>query len=380
MNDERGWKGAITTSSVIVVCGTGGVGKTTVAAALAARAAVELGRRVAVLTVDPARRLATALGLDLSSATEREVRVELPAAAAGGELWATMLDPERAWDDLVGRAASSIRDRDALIANPLYRQLTRRFAHAQAYVALERMCELLEDDRFDLVVVDTPPSRHALELLEAPQRMDEFFRGRLVRWLTMPARSRLVSTVTRPFWTIADRVLGGGFLSDIAELFALMQAMESGLVGRAARVDRVLGSPSTMFCGVTTLEAAPLAETRLLIEALAGRGTPMARLAANRVVPSRFGEPALRGEATRWIALPGLVDGLAEDLASTPEVVERVFRAIDLRVTRVGDLARRQVADLAELEVIVPTVAVPLTDGPLGDVDGLLGLAGYLWT
>ena len=202
----------LASKEMIVVCGSGGTGKTTVSAALGAMAATRLGARVLVLTVDPARRLATALGLGSQglgggeaggrAGTEVQVdpallRAADPNAAASGpnvrqgELWVAMLDTKAGWDDLIRRHAPDATLRDQVLANPLYQNITGRFVHSHDYLAMERLHELHASGRFDLVIIDTPPSRNALDLLDAPGRMKEFFGSRLLRWLTVPYRSRL---------------------------------------------------------------------------------------------------------------------------------------------------------------------------------------------
>ena len=227
---------------MVVVCGSGGTGKTTIAAALGAQAAATVGGRVLVLTVDPARRLATALGV--GQLGNSEVRVPDDAfSAAGvkprGEMWVAMLDTKAGWDELVRRHAPDAKLREQVLANPLYRNITSRFVHSHDYIAMERLQELHASGRYDLVIIDTPPSRNALDLLDAPGRMRDFFGSRLLRWLTVPYRSRLFTMASKPFYQVADRVLGSRFLQDIAEFFILFQAMEPGFVapregGRAA--------------------------------------------------------------------------------------------------------------------------------------------------
>ncbi|MEA3213939.1 MAG: hypothetical protein QOJ19_95, partial [Acidimicrobiia bacterium] len=231
-----------------VVCGAGGVGKTTVAAALGVGVAARSDRRVLVLTVDPARRLATALGLDRALGNE-PVRVDQPGK---GQLWVAMLDTKQSWDDLVRRHAPDRKTRDAILSNPLYQNLTGKFVAAHDYIAAERLHELDATGEWDLIVIDTPPSRHALDFLQAPARMAEFFGSRLLRWLTVPYRSKVFNLASRPFFAIADRTLGAQFLSDIAEFFILFQTMEAGFVTRARAVDRTLRSEGTSFVVVTT--------------------------------------------------------------------------------------------------------------------------------
>ena len=178
---------------VVVVCGPGGVGKTTMAASSALLAAQHVGGRVLVLTVDPARRLASALGLDALGNTEVQVDPALLAAGGSqprGELWAAQLDTKESWDGLVRRHAPDAATRDAILANSLYENVTGTFVQSHDYIAMERLHELHASGRYDLIIVDTPPSRNAIDFLDAPERMAEFFSSRLLRWLTVPYRSR----------------------------------------------------------------------------------------------------------------------------------------------------------------------------------------------
>ena len=195
------------------MCGSGGVGKTTAAAAMAVQAASEIGGRVLVLTVDPARRLADALGV---GAIGNEARLVPPEAFAAsgveprGELWAAMLDTKAGWDELIRRHTPNAAVRASVLANPLYQNITGRFVHSHDYLAMDQLHELHASGRFDLIIVDTPPSRNALDVLDAPGRMKEFFGSRLLKWLTLPYRSRLFTAASKPFYQVADRVLGHG--------------------------------------------------------------------------------------------------------------------------------------------------------------------------
>jgi anion-transporting ArsA/GET3 family ATPase len=284
---------------MVLVTGSGGVGKTTTAAALAASAATHLGGRVLVLTVDPARRLADALGI--GALGNNAIRVPDAAfAAAGvaprGELWAAMLDTKAGWDELIRRHAPDVKVRDAVLANPLYQNITGRFVHSHDYLAMERLHELHASGQYDLIVVDTPPSRNALDVLDAPGRMREFFGSRLLRWLTVPYRSRLFTAASKPFYQVADRVLGSRFLQDIAEFFILFQAMEKGFVKHAEQVEHLLGDHRTTFVVVTTLEAAPAHEADGATST-SGRSSPTASCPTG----SRRGRPpAALGASRRW--------------------------------------------------------------------------------
>ena len=168
-----------------------------------------------------------------------------------------MLDTKAGWDELIRRHAPDARVQASVLANPLYQNITSRFVHSHDYLAMERLHELHASGRYDLIIVDTPPSRNALDVLDAPGRMKEFFGSRLLKWLTVPYRSRLFTAASKPFNQVADRVLGSRFLQDIAEFFILFQAMEDGFVAHAREVERLLADPRTTFVVVSTLEAAP---------------------------------------------------------------------------------------------------------------------------
>ncbi|MBS1837062.1 MAG: ArsA family ATPase, partial [Actinobacteria bacterium] len=276
---------------IVVSTGSGGVGKTTTAAAVAATAATHLGGKVLVLTIDPAKRLASALGIERFGNTETRVPDEAFLDAGvrpEGELWAAMLDTKQSWDGLVRMHAPDPATRDAILANPLYQNITGKFVQSHDYVAMERLYEIHASGRYDLIVVDTPPTRNAVDFLDAPDRMADFFSSRLLRWLITPYRSRLVSFASKPFYSVADRILGTQFLEDIAEFFMLFQTMYDGFVERARAVTTLLGGPQTTFLVVSTLEVAPAREAEFFLELLTERGYHVGALVLNKVLPDLF--------------------------------------------------------------------------------------------
>lgn len=376
----------LASKEMMLVCGSGGVGKTTMAAALAAHAATEIGGRVLVLTVDPARRLADALGVGRLG--NEAIRVPDGAfTAAGveprGELWAAMLDTKAGWDELIHRHAPDARTREAVLANPLYQNITSRFVHSHDYLAMERLHELHASGRYDLIVVDTPPSRNALDVLDAPGRMKEFFGSRLLRWLTVPYRSRLFTAASKPFYQVADRVLGSRFLQDIAEFFILFQAMESGFVAHAREVEQLLADPRTTFVVVSTLEAAPSHEARYLARELARRELHLGAIVANRVLPASFIAKASSTSARKLARLAGepdgLVDAVAAEIHAEPAVVGGVLREVATRFHDVAVVATREAERRAELATLCPLlVAVPVLDRDVNDVGDLLEIARHL--
>jgi anion-transporting ArsA/GET3 family ATPase len=375
---------------MVVVCGSGGTGKTTIAAALGVQAAATVGGRVLVLTVDPARRLATALGVGQFGNTVVRVPDEAFAAAGvkpRGELWVAMLDTKAGWDELVRRHAPDAKLRDQVLANPLYRNITSRFVHSHDYIAMERLHELHASGHYDLVIIDTPPSRNALDLLDAPGRMRDFFGSRLLRWITVPYRSRLFTMASKPFYQIADRVLGSRFLQDIAEFFILFQAMEPGFVARAKEVERLLTDQRTTFIVVSTLEAAPAHEARFLAAELGSRKMPLGALVLNRTLPASIRGSAATKAANELHAaaddarLTTRLAKAAGDLdppASAAEVHD-VLTEVAERFHETAIVAAREAERRRELAAVAPIVVdTPTMRDDIHDVTGLLELGSYL--
>ncbi|NBO33758.1 MAG: hypothetical protein EBV02_05230 [Actinobacteria bacterium] len=274
----------LTDSRMILVCGPGGVGKTTSAAALGVLAAQTTDKRVLVLTVDPARRLATALGLQALGNAEVPVLIE----GSRGSLTMAMIDTKASWDDMIRRHAPDVATRDKVLANELYRTLTSRFVHSHDYVVTERLFEARESGKYDLVIVDTPPSRSALSVLDAPRRMQQFFSSRLLKLLTAPAQSRVLSLASRPFFIVADRILGARFLADIAEFFTLFRTMEQPVVDRARRVGELLAHSETRYLVVSSAEPVALREADYLVRELRRRSHQLAVVLLNRLIPMRL--------------------------------------------------------------------------------------------
>ena len=375
----------LSAKEMIVVCGSGGTGKTTIAAALGAQAACVLGGRVLVLTVDPARRLATALGIGSFGNTAVQVAPEAFTEAGlkcRGELWVAMLDTKAGWDELIRRHAPDAKLRDTVLANPLYQNITGRFVNSHDYLAMEQLYDLHASGHYDLVVIDTPPSRNALDLLDAPGRMREFFGSRLLKWLTVPYRSRLFTMASKPFYQVADRILGSRFLQDIAEFFILFQTMEAGFVSRAKEVERLLTDDGTAFVVVSTLEAAPAREARFMAEELQRRKMPLGALVLNRTLPESVRQPAAAKAAGRLAevaAQPALLKDLAAATGAAPDAVQHVVAEVAARFRDVTVVAGREAERRRELEAVVPlTAAVPTMAHDVHDLPGLLGIGQYL--
>ena len=287
---------------IIVCCGSGGVGKTTTAAALGLRAA-ERGRHVVVITVDPARRLAQSMGLSSLDNTPKPVPLPEAGAAAGGTLHAMMLDMKRTFDEIVEAHAEPGRS-EQILANPFYQSLSSSFAGTQEYMAMEKLGQLRQSEQWDLIVVDTPPSRSALDFLDAPQRLSRFLDGRLLRLLTAPTRTggraylKVVNAGFGMITGIVTKVLGAQMLRDVQTFIAALDTMFGGFRERAEDTYRLLQTPGTAFLVVATPEPDALREASYFVERLSEDRMPLAGLILNRVHRS----PATRLSAARSLA------------------------------------------------------------------------------
>ncbi|WP_247614618.1 ArsA-related P-loop ATPase [Streptomyces tagetis] len=285
---------------IVVCCGSGGVGKTTTAAALGLRAA-ERGRKVVVLTIDPARRLAQSMGIDSLDNTPR--RVKGVDDTAGGELHAMMLDMKRTFDEIVEAHADPDRA-TAILGNPFYQSLSAGFAGTQEYMAMEKLGQLRAKDEWDLIVVDTPPSRSALDFLDAPKRLGSFLDGKLIRVLLAPAKvggragMKFLNVGMSMMTGALGKLLGGQLLKDVQTFVAAMDSMFGGFRTRADATYKLLQAPGTAFLVVAAPERDALREAAYFVERLAAEDMPLAGLVLNRV----HGTGADRLSAERAIA------------------------------------------------------------------------------
>jgi anion-transporting ArsA/GET3 family ATPase len=382
--------GLLATKEIVVACGPGGVGKTTTAAAAAVMAALRHGSKVLVLTVDPARRLADALGLDGIGNTEHRVPDEAFRSAGlrpRGQLWAAMLDTKESWDALIRRHAPDPQTRDEILANPLYQNISGRFVQSHDYIAMERLYEIHSASDYDLIVVDTPPTRNALDFLDAPQRMADFFSSRLLRWLIVPYRSRLVNVATKPFYQIADRILGTEFLADISEFFILFQSMYDGFVERSQSVGRLLSDRRTTFVVVSTLEAVPLREAEFFAEQLTSRRLHLGAIVLNKVLPDYLREPQGAKVAESMKEMAGeLAPRLAPCLTQVdpaigdPDQVARVLSEVADSYLNFQVVALREMEERSMLSVVPDVLAtVPFFDTDIYDLAGLVRLGEQIW-
>ncbi len=348
----------VQTSEVIVTCGPGGVGKTTSAAAIGL-AAARAGRRAVVVTVDPARRLADALGVgDLDNSP----RLVAPPPGLGwpGQLWAMMLDTQSTFDQLVAAQAADDAQAEAILTNPLYRHLAGTLSGTQEYMATEKLHELSTSGRFDVVVVDTPPSRDALELLDAPRRLVRFLEHPLFRVLTAPGRTmaRAVGVASRSFLWSVRRLAGPQIVTDVLELFQSFDGMEEGFRRRADEVGAELRAPTTSFVLITSPRAEALAEASFLGEALGEQGFALGGLVVNLLHP-----------------LPGPVDD--PPAAPAGSALEDHLRA-HAELRSLGLAERAEAASVAEHLGEVAVVEVEMLETDVHDLDGLAVVAAAL--
>jgi len=383
----------LSTREVVVFCGSGGVGKTSTAAAAALTAAARLGGKVLVLTIDPAKRLADALGLEAFGNVARRVPLDAYAELGiepRGELWAAMLDTKRSWDELVLRHAPDEATAYRILDNRMYHNVTSRFVQSHDYIAMERLYEVHASGEYDLIVIDTPPTRNAIDFLEAPARMADFFGGRLLRWLTMPYRvgngrgGRMFNAASKPFYQLADRVLGSQFLQDIAEFFLNFQTMYPGFVERANAVEQLLHDRRTTFAVVTTLEGAPLREAEQFCHELSARDFHLGALVLNKTLPEylrsvdgeRAAEALERDGSAIAEQLATLGDPALADAGDTERVLSTIaesFRNYEVVAKREAELRD----ELARLPDVVATV--PTFDSDVTDVAGLARIGEYLF-
>jgi anion-transporting ArsA/GET3 family ATPase len=271
-----------------------------------------------------------------------------------GRMFAAMIDTKASWDELITRCAPNAEVRDKVLSNKLYRNLTERFVNSHDYIAMERLFEAQQSNDYDLVIVDTPPSRNALDVLDAPRRMKEFFASRLLKLLTSQAQSRLFSLASKPFFLVADRILGARFLSDITEFFTLFRTMEDGFVKRANEVEAVLKQQDTSFMVVTTLESGPLHEAEFLIDALRERGFSLNTVIANRVTPQELVSQAqaalIKLEAS--IQDPSFVQAVVQATEGVEPTSDQISRVVSTIARKSAEAVRKGQAEQTTLEAL----------------------------
>ena len=350
--------------SIVVCCGSGGVGKTTTAAVVALEGARQ-GRRTVVVTIDPAKRLADALGL--AGLTDTPSRID---GDGPGELWATMLDTKSTFDALVLKHAATPEQGERILANSFYRNISGALSGTQEYMAMEKLYELHDETEFDLVGVDTPPTRHALDFLDAPRRLSRFLEHRLFRMLVAPSRglAKAVNVAAQTFLRTVSKVVGGDVVDDAIAFFQAFEGMEEGFRQRAARVNQLLAAPETAFVLVASPRRDTVEEAHFFADRLHEAGISVQGLIVNRVHPS-FGATtatAAAGAAQRAETLAGsAIGGLYRNLAD--------FQAVASR-------ERGHLAGLADTVAPAPVVWVPFLRTDVHDLDGLDAVAAHVFS
>lgn len=343
---------AVASAEVVVCCGTGGVGKTTTSAALGLQAA-SIGRRAVVVTIDPAKRLADALGVPGGLGND-PVRLPIEAAGAGGELWALMLDTATTFDGLVAANAASPQQAERILGNAFYRNVAGSFSGTQDYMAAERLHALHGDDRFDVVIVDTPPTRNALDFLDAPGVITRFLDHPLFKMMMLPTRRglRMLNVATQPILRSIGRVVGGDVLADAIAFFQAFDGMETGFRRRADEVLTLLRSDVTHYVLVASPRGDTVDEAAYFAERLRAAGLDVDALIVNRSTPA-FGE--LPERRPRSAAGAALYDNLVELHAASAQEHRHLAALLD---------------ELC-LDPDEATVWVPLLAGDVHDLDGL---------
>jgi anion-transporting ArsA/GET3 family ATPase len=357
---------------VCICAGSGGVGKTTTSAAIAAGMAAR-GLKVAVLTIDPAKRLADSLGLPELGNTERQVDPALFAEAGvdpgEGELWAMMLDSKQTFDEVVRKHAPDEETRDQILSNRIYEQLSNALAGSQEYMAMEKLFEIHAEDRYDLLVLDTPPSRNALDFLDAPKRLTQFIEGRALQVFTRPAGfgMKLFGRGTSMMFSILRRITGVNLLEDLAEFFQAFSGMVDGFRERARRVNELLADDQTSFLVVCAPQGEPISEAVYFHRKLVEAELPFGGVIVNKV---HYG----------W-DLPddpgALTDELAEALSDVGLAHRVVANLADYAALSARD--RHNVEHLAAEIRTRAVIQVPYLDEDVHDLTGLMEINRYLF-
>jgi anion-transporting ArsA/GET3 family ATPase len=372
---------------VVVCVGSGGVGKTTTAATIALWGALE-GRRSVVLTIDPARRLANSLGIAELGDEPRQVDPALLARAGrpvGGSLAAMMLDQKNAWDRLVARHAPSDEVRQRILQNRFYLNLSQNFAGSHEYMAIEQLCLLCESDAYDLIVLDTPPTKRALDFFEAPERIRDFLDRKMVRWFVMPylsqgwAAAKTLNRTVGFLFRKVEEATGVSALAEVSDFFSAMSGMFDAFTARTEVIPDILRAPSTAFELVTGPEEQVLTEAEFFSERMKGMQMPLGGVVFNRVHEELEADPAIfpGGTVTRAdeddVRAAVLDAGLPVDLASW-----LATNFVDYQVLARGEALRMEQFRNG-LPRKLPFVTVPNFDTDLHDLAGLVRMHAYLF-
>lgn len=370
MTGEVGIDAVVHDRAIIVCCGSGGVGKTTTAAAFALQAA-RLGRRACVVTIDPARRLANSLGLD--TLQNQPTLIEGPWP---GELHALMLDPKRTFDDLIRRYSDSEEQVEDIKVNRIYRNLTGSLSGTQEYMAMEKLYELVEEGAFDLVVVDTPPTRNALDFLDAPRRLTRFLENRVFQALMKPTRAGLkfMGVAAQALLRTISRVAGADIVHDAVAFFQAFEGMEEGFRTRAARVRELLVHADTAFVLIASPRSDSVDEAVHFAGKLAESDMSVTALVVNRVQP-RFADDAQLESLEMLAPAPAAPSAGGTDGPPLVQLIENLRG-----YTEASDREERALADLVSKVDPAPVYRVPLLNTDVHDLAGVGTIADLLFS
>jgi anion-transporting ArsA/GET3 family ATPase len=370
---------------IVVCCGTGGVGKTTVAAVLAVEGA-RRGRNAVVVTIDPAKRLANTLGLDSLSDTPHEIdrgRWDRDGTSpAGSHLSALMLDTKSTFDHLVVKHAADDQQAQRILANTFYRNVSTALSGTQEYMAMEKLHELHEEGGYDLIVVDTPPTRHALDFLDAPKRLTRLLDNRIFRLLMMPTRAylRVVGAGVQAFLRTVSRVVGTEVIDDVVAFFRAFEGMEEGFRDRATQVLALLADPSSSFVLVTSPRRDAVEEATFFAERLSESDIPVEGLVVNRVHPS-FGDERVEGLRARAETLTHQHDATptTEGDGAVPAGRLATLYANLADFRQVAERERHHVAGVKARAGRAPVAYVPFLSRDVYDFDALAEVGRHLF-
>jgi anion-transporting ArsA/GET3 family ATPase len=365
---------------ICICAGSGGVGKTTTSAAVAMGMAAG-GKKVAVLTIDPAKRLANSLGLTELGNEERLVdpaRFAEHGIEMKGELWAMMLDAKRTFDDLVERHAPDEETRDRILSNRIYQEISNAMAGSQEYMAIEKLYELHQEARYDLLVLDTPPTRHALDFIDAPERMTRFIEGKSLQFFLKPGRlgMRVLGRSGGILFSALKRITGIDLLQDLSEFFQSFGDMAQGFSERAQRVKQLLSSRGTTFLLVSAPERDPIDEAVFFWRRLKEAKLPFAGVVVNKVHPD-YGIKAAKRQRRR----SHLETELEQSLDGTPNAAELAGKVAE-NFERYRVLAERDRENMALLTDRLrdeSVIEVPYLDEDVHDIGGLALINRYLF-
>jgi anion-transporting ArsA/GET3 family ATPase len=357
---------------ICICAGSGGVGKTTTSAAIAAGMAAR-GLKVCVLTIDPAKRLADSLGLDELGNEARRVDPKLftkQGVEMKGELWAMMLDAKATFDELIARQAPDEESRDRVLENRIYQQISNALAGSQEYMAMEKLFELNTEGGFDLLVLDTPPSRNALDFLEAPGRLTQFIEGKSLKVFMKPTgfAAKVAGRGATVALSVMKRIVGFDLIADLAEFFNAFSGMVDGFQARAKRVNKLLAEPSTTFLVVCGPQGEPINEAVYFHRKLVEAKLPFGGVIVNKV---HYPAEKLRGE----------IEDLPAALAATLND-DDLARRVAANFSDYQALAERDARNIEHLAREMRTtgvIRVPYMDEDVHDLAGLAEINRYLF-